>query len=64
MLKSAVIGEKKLKYSPWAGTDKSLWPKFDVNEKASSLWSFVASLKRIPSTSDFKHIFLRFNKCI
>ena len=37
---------------------------FDVNRKASSLWSFVASLKRISSTSDFIHIFSWFNKCI
>ena len=28
MLKSAVIEEKKFKYSPWAGTDNSLRPNF------------------------------------
>ena len=28
------------------------------------IWSFVASLKRISSTSDFIHIFSWFNKCI
>ena len=57
MLKSAAIEEKKFKHSPWAGADNPLGPKFDVNRKASSLWSFVASLKRISSTSDFIHIF-------
>ena len=55
MLKSAVIEEKKFKNSPWAVAD---WGQnFDVNWNASSLWSFVASLKRISSTSDFIHIF-------
>ena len=28
MLKSAVIEEKKFKYSPWARADNPLWPKF------------------------------------
>ena len=28
MLKSAVIEEKKFKYSPWAGADNPLGPKF------------------------------------
>ena len=28
MLKSAVIEEKKLKHSPWAGADNPLGPKF------------------------------------
>ena len=28
MFKSAVIGEKKFKHSPWAGTDNPLEPKF------------------------------------
>ena len=37
---------------------------FDVNRKASSLWSFVASMKKISSTSDFIHIFSWFTKCI
>ena len=37
---------------------------FDVNRKASSLWSFVASFKRISLTSDFIHIFAWVNKCI
>ena len=37
---------------------------FYVNRKASSLWSFLASLKRISSTSDFLHIFSWFNKNI
>ena len=46
MLKSAVIEENKFKHSPWA-----------VNRKASSLWPFVVSLKRISSISDFIHIF-------
>ena len=64
MLKSAVIEEKKLKHSPWEGADNPLGPNFDVNRKPSSLWSFVASLKRISSTSDFIHIFSWFNKCI
>ena len=57
MLKSAVIEEKKFKHSPWAGADNPLGPIFDVNRKASSLWSFAVSLKRISSTSDFIHIF-------
>ena len=57
MLKLVVIEEKKFKRSPWAGADNPLVPKFDVNRKASSPWSFVASLKRISLTSDFIHIF-------
>ena len=41
------------------------WGKnFYVNRKALSLRSFVASLKRISSTSDFIHIFSWFNKRI
>ena len=28
MLKSAVIEEKKVKHSPWAGADNTLGPKF------------------------------------
>ena len=28
MLKSVVIAEKKFKYSPWAGADNRLGPKF------------------------------------
>ena len=55
MLRSAVIEENKFKHSPRVGA---------VNRKASSLWSFVVSLKRISSTSDFKHIFSWFTKCI
>ena len=57
MLKSAVIEEKKFKHSPRVGADNPLRPKFYVNRKVSSLWSFVVSLKRISSTSDFIHIF-------
>ena len=57
MLKSTVTEEKKLKYSPWAGADNPLGPIFYVNRKASSLWSFVASLKRISSTSN-THLFM------
>ena len=56
MLKSAVIEEKKFKHSPRVGADNPLRPEFEFNRKASSLWSFVASLKRT-STSDFIHIF-------
>ena len=56
MLKSAVIEEKKFKHCSWAGADNPLGPNFYVNRKASSLWSFIASLKRISSTSDFIHI--------
>ena len=63
MLKSAVIEKKKFKHSPRVGAVNPLGQKFYVNRKASSLWSFVASLKRISSTSDFIHIFSRFNKC-
>ena len=62
MLKSAVIKEKKFKHSPLARADNPLVPNFDVNRKASSLWSFVASLKRISLTSDFIYIFSWFNK--
>ena len=59
MLKSAVIEEKKFKHSLLAGADNPLGPKFDVNRKASLLWSFVASLKSISSTSDFyTHLFM------
>ena len=58
MLKSVVIKKKKIKHSPWARADNPLVPKFlRANRKASSLWSFVASLKRISLTSDFIHIF-------
>ena len=57
MLKSAVIEEKKFKHSPWAGADNPFGPNFNVNRKVSSLWSFVASLKRISSTFDLIHIF-------
>ena len=64
MLKSAVIEEKKFKHSLGKGQTTHKGPSFDVNRKASSLWSFVASLKRISSTSDFIHIFSWFNKCI
>ena len=45
MLKSAVTEEKKFKHSPRVGADNPLGPNFDVNRKASLLWSFVASLK-------------------
>ena len=51
-------------HSPWAGADKPFGLKFWWQQEASSLWSFVASLKRISSTSDFIHIFSSFNKCI
>ena len=44
MLKSAVIEKKKLKHTPWARAPIS------VNRKASSLWSFVANLKRVSLT--------------
>ena len=44
--------------------DNPLGPKLWCQEKASSLWSFVASLKRISSTSDFIHIISWFDKCI
>ena len=43
ILKSAVI-EEKFKHSPWAGADNPLGPNFYVSRKASSIWSFVASL--------------------
>ena len=52
MLKSGVIEEKKFKHSPRVRADNPLRPK-----STSSLWSFVVSLKRISSTSDFIHIF-------
>ena len=65
MLKSAVIEENKLKHSPKVGGRQPIRAKlFYVNRKASSLRSFVASLKRISSTSDFIHIFSWFNKCV
>ena len=45
-------------YSPWSGADNHWGQNFDVNRKASWLWSFVASLKKKnSSTSDFIHIF-------
>ena len=44
--------------SPWVGTDNPSGPNFNVNRKASWLWSFVASFKRISSTSDLIHIFM------
>ena len=43
MLKSVVIEEKKFKHSPWAWADNLLGQNFEVNRKALSLWSFVAS---------------------
>ena len=48
---------KEVKYSPWTGADNSLGPKFLCQREGLSLWSFVASLKRISSTSNFIHIF-------
>ena len=57
MLKSVVIEENKFKHSPRVGADNPLAPNFYVNRKALSLYSVVASLKRISSTSDFIHIF-------
>ena len=64
MLKSAVIAEKKFKHSLCAGADNPLGPKVLCQQEGSSLWSFVANLKRISSASDFIHIFSWFNKCI
>ena len=46
MLKSEVE-EKKFKHSPRVGADNPLGQNFDVNRKASSLWSFVASFNKI-----------------
>ena len=57
MLNSAVIEETKFKHSLRVGGRQPIRAKNFVNRKASSLWSFVASLKRISSTSDFIHIF-------
>ena len=57
MLKSAVIEEKKFKHSPMVGADNPLGPNFDVNRKASSLWSFIASFKKI-SQKFFYHFFM------
>ena len=48
MLKSVVIEEKKFKHSPMVGADNPLEPKFLCQQE---LWSFVASLLRISSTS-------------
>ena len=53
MLKSVVIEEKKFKHNPRVGAGKPLEPKFLCQQEGS----FVASLKRVPSTSDFIHIF-------
>ena len=64
MLKSAVIEEKKFKHSRRVGADNLLGPNVLCQQVASSLWSFVASLKRISSTTDSIHIFSSFNKCI
>ena len=54
MLKSAVIEEKKFKHNlARVGADNPLGPKFLCQQEGS----FVASLKRISSTSNFIHIF-------
>ena len=63
MLKPAVIEEKKLKHGPRVGADNPLGTKIFMST-GRSLWSFIASLKRISSTSDFIHIFSWFNRCI
>ena len=61
MLKSAVIEEKKFKHNlARVGADNPLGPKVLCQQEGS----FVASLKRISSTSDFIHIFSKFNKYI
>ena len=45
MLKSVVVEEKKFKHSSWQGQTTHYGKNFDVNRKASSLCTFVASLK-------------------
>ena len=44
MFKSAVIGENKFKHSLGQGQTTHQGQKFDVNRKASSLWSFVVQV--------------------
>ena len=56
MLKSAVLEEKKFKHNPWAGADNPLGPKIYVNRKASSLWSFVASLQPLTLYTSFNDL--------
>ena len=55
---------KEVKHRSWAGADISLGPKVWCQHYGLLLWSFVASLKKNSSTSDFIHIFSCFNKCI
>ena len=57
MLKPAVIEEKRFIHSPKVGQATHYGQNFDVYRKASSLWSFLASLKGMSSTADFIHIF-------
>ena len=46
----------------WQGQTAHYGQTFDVNRKASSFMSFLASFKNIYSASDFIHIFSWFNK--
>ena len=46
--------------APGQGQTTPWGQNFDVNRKASSLWLFVSSFKKISSTSDFMHIFYDF----
>ena len=64
MLKSAVIEETTFKHSPWAGADNPLGPKFWCQQVGLITMVICWNLQRIPSTSDFIHIFSWFNKCI
>ena len=45
MLKSAVIEEKKLKQSPWAGADNPLGPKFWCQQEALTTMVMVICCK-------------------
>ena len=44
-------------YCPRAGTDNPFGTKFLANRNSLSLWSFVASFKRISLKSDFIQLF-------
>ena len=64
MLKSAVIEEKKFKHSTWAGADNPLGPKLWWQQEDLITTVICCKFEKNPSTSDFIHIFLWFNKCI
>ena len=64
MLKSVVTEEKKETIALGQGQITHQGQNFDVNAKASSLWPFVASLKRTSSTSDFTETSCHFSSLL